>query len=73
MTSVGIRDILADPYLWLLDPDPFPDPFLDPTTVLLISRMPKKYFFSLIFSYNLHPVTLSSDLKIKFFAKKILS
>ncbi len=76
MTSVGDpwhfgADPDPDPRirtLWLLDPDP--DLFLDPTTFSLILRMQKQLFFSLIFSYNLPPVTSSSDLKIKFLLKR---
>ena len=50
----------TDPYLWLLDPDPTPDP----TPFFSDFKDAKKNYFFHIFSYNITAVTLSSVLKI---------
>ncbi len=55
----------ADPYLWLLDPDPYPYP----ASFFSDLKMQKNIFFSLFFSYNWNTGTLSSVLKIKFLLK----
>jgi hypothetical protein len=48
-----------------MDPDPTPDP----TPFFSDFEDEKKYFFPIFFSYNLPADTLSSFLKLKFFAK----
>ncbi len=54
-----------DLYLWQMDPDPT----LDLTPFFSDFKDTKKLFFSYFFSYNLPTGTLSSVLKILFFAK----
>ncbi len=66
MISSSVGDLWlfgADPYLWLMDPNPTSDP-----TSFVSDWVAKKIiFFSKFFSYNLTTGTFSSVLKIKFF------
>ncbi len=57
-------DADPDQHPWLMDPDPTPDP-----TALFWEFKDAKKMFPIFFSYNLPTGTLSSVLKIKFFAK----
>ncbi len=64
---LGIRDILVlDPYLWIMDPDPTPDP----TSFFIGFKDAKKYLFCIFFL--LHHLQSKKSIFLLKFCVKIL-
>ncbi len=58
-----------DPYLWLIDPDPTPDP----TPFFSDFKDVKNLFFFIFFSYNLPTCTSSSVFKLNLLGKNLFA